>query len=101
MATDVQTDTDWTDRRATGRSIQVDWEPLARTAHPLRIAILEVLGIDGGRAMSPNEVAFELQLPLNNVNYHVKALFDADLIVLVRERPLRGTTEHFYALPAS
>lgn len=39
-------------------SIPVNWERLARaTAHPLRISILEILGIDGGRVLSPSESA--------------------------------------------
>lgn len=89
-------------RPASGRSIPVDWEGLARaTAHPLRIHILEVLGLDGGRVMSPTELAFELQLPLSNVNYHVKALLDAELIEEVGNRPVRGATEHFYRLYAA
>lgn len=80
--------------------IPVDWEGLARaSAHPLRVSILEVLGIDGGRVMSPNELAYELQRPLSNTNYHVGALAKAGMVVLVREHGVRGATEHFYALP--
>src|SRR3954470_5235289 len=82
-------------------STPVDWERLARaTAHPLRVSILEILGIDGGRVLSPNELSRELQIPLSNTNYHVTELAKADLIELVRERQVRGATEHFYRLPA-
>lgn len=82
------------------RSIPVDWERLARaTAHPLRISILEILGIDGGRVLSPNDLSQELQIPLSNTNYHVTELAKAGLIVLVRQRAVRGATEHFYTLP--
>ena len=81
-------------------SIPVNWESLARaTAHPLRISILEILGIDGGRVLSPNDLSHELQIPLSNTNYHVTELAKANLIELVRERPVRGATEHFYRLP--
>ena len=38
-------------------SLPVNWERLARaTAHPLRVSILEILGIDGGRTMSPSDL---------------------------------------------
>jgi hypothetical protein len=87
-------------RLADTRSIPVNWERLARaTAHPLRISILEILGIDGGRVLSPSELSQELQIPLSNTNYHVTELAKAALIVLVRQRAVRGATEHFYTLP--
>jgi DNA-binding transcriptional ArsR family regulator len=86
--------------RPRGESIPVNWERLARaTAHPLRISILEILGIDGGRVLSPSELSQELQIPLSNTNYHVTELAKAGLIVLVRQRAVRGATEHFYTLP--
>jgi len=82
-------------------SIPVNWERLARaTAHPLRVSILEILGIEGGRVLSPSDLSRELQIPLSNTNYHVTELAKADLIELVRERQVRGATEHFYRLPA-
>lgn len=80
-------------------ALPVDWESLARaTAHPLRISILEVLGIDGGRTLSPSELSQELQIPLSNTNYHVTELAKAGLIELARRRQVRGATEHFYRL---
>jgi DNA-binding transcriptional ArsR family regulator len=87
-------------RRNAGGSVPVDWEHLARaTAHPLRVSILEILGIDGGRVLSPSDLSHELQIPLSNTNYHVTELAKAGLIELVRERQVRGATEHFYRLP--
>lgn len=87
-------------RRPSTESIPVDWERLARaTAHPLRVSILEILGIDGGRVLSPSDLSHELQIPLSNTNYHVTELAKAGLIVLVRRRAVRGATEHFYTLP--
>lgn len=83
-------------------SVPVDWEHLARaTAHPLRVSVLEILGIDGGRTLSPSELCLELQIPLSNTNYHVTELHKAGLIALARERQVRGATEHFYRLPGS
>jgi DNA-binding transcriptional ArsR family regulator len=79
------------------RSLPVDWEHLARaTAHPLRISVMEVLGMDGGRTLSPSELSQELQIPLSNTNYHVTELAKADLIELARQHQVRGATEHFY-----
>src|SRR3954453_920122 len=87
--------------RPAAASIPVNWERLARaTAHPLRISILEILGLDGGRVLSPSDLSRELQIPLSNTNYHVTELAKADLIELVRERQVRGATEHFYRLPS-
>lgn len=83
-------------------SIPVNWELLARaTAHPLRVSILEILGIDGGRVLSPSDLSRELQIPLSNTNYHVTELAKSGLIELVRERQVRGATEHFYRLPST
>ena len=86
-----------------GRSaLPVNWERLARaTAHPLRVSILEILGIDGGRVLSPSDLSRELQIPLSNTNYHVTELAKAGLIELVGERQVRGATEHFYRLPGA
>jgi len=81
-------------------ALAVDWEHLARsTAHPLRVSILEILGLDGGRILSPSELSQELQIPLSNTNYHVTELAKSKLIEMVRERQVRGATEHFYCLP--
>jgi len=85
-----------------GSSVPVDWERLARaTAHPLRVSVLEILGIDGGRVLSPSDLSRELQIPLSNTNYHVTELAKSGLIELVRERQVRGATEHFYRLPGT
>ena len=81
-------------------SMPVEWELLARaTAHPLRVSILEIFGLDGGRTLSPSDLSRELQIPLSNTNYHVTELAKAGLIELVRQQPVRGATEHFYRLP--
>jgi len=82
--------------------VPLDWEHLARaTAHPLRISILEILGIDGGRVLSPSDLCQELQIPLSNTNYHVTELAKAGLIELVHQRQVRGATEHFYRIPGT
>jgi DNA-binding transcriptional ArsR family regulator len=80
-------------------SLPLDWERLARaTAHDLRVSILEILAMDGGRTLSPSDLSRELQIPLSNTNYHVTELAKAGLIKLERQQPVRGATEHFYRL---
>jgi len=75
----------------------MNWQLLARAnTHPLRISILEVLALDGGRILSPSDLSYELRTPLSNVNYHVTELHRTGLVDLVGERPVRGATEHFY-----
>jgi DNA-binding transcriptional ArsR family regulator len=87
---------------ASRSSLPLDWENLARaTAHPLRVSILEILSMDGGRTLSPSDLGRELQIPLSNTNYHVTELAKAELIVLARERQVRGATEHFYRIHTS
>jgi predicted ArsR family transcriptional regulator len=77
----------------------MDWQRLARAnTHPLRISVLEVLAMDGGRTLSPSDLSYELRVPLSNVNYHVTELVKSDLIGLERQRQVRGATEHFYRL---
>ncbi len=75
----------------------VDWQNLARAnTHPLRISILEVLSLDGGRTLSPKDLSVELQAPLSTVNYHVIELARSGLVELRGERQVRGAIEHFY-----
>ena len=75
----------------------MDWQRLARAnTHPLRISVLEVLALDGGRTMSPSDLSYELRVPLSNVNYHVVELVKSGMIELASQRPVRGATEHFY-----
>lgn len=75
----------------------MNWERLARAnTHPLRVSILEVLGIDGGRTLSPTDLSLELRAPLSTVNYHVTELRESDLVRVVDEQQVRGAIEHFY-----
>jgi predicted ArsR family transcriptional regulator len=76
---------------------EMDWQRLARAnTHPLRISVLEVLAMDGGRTLSPSDLSYELRVPLSNVNYHVTELVKSSLIELASQRQVRGATEHFY-----
>jgi DNA-binding transcriptional ArsR family regulator len=62
-------------------------------AHPLRAKVLERL--NAGVA-SPNELSRELDEPLGNVSYHVKALLELGCIELVDTAQRRGAIEHYY-----
>lgn len=75
----------------------MNWERLARAnTHPLRVSILEVLNLDGGRKLSPKDLSLELQAPLSTVNYHVTELRHSNLVKVVDEQQVRGAIEHFY-----
>lgn len=77
----------------------IDWERLARgQCRTLRVSILEVMALDGGRTLSPTDLMHELQEPISNVNYHVRELQKMGMLYVVAEQPVRGTVEHFYAL---
>ncbi|MFC7616131.1 ArsR/SmtB family transcription factor [Actinokineospora soli] len=56
-------------------------------AHPLRMRILTLLT---GSAMSAAEVARELGGTQANISYHLRKLFDAGLLDMVEEVPIRG-----------
>ena len=80
----------------------MNWERLARAnTHPLRVSILEVLSLDGGRILSPKDLSLELQAPLSTVNYHVTELRCSNLVEVVDEQQVRGAIEHFYRLVES
>lgn len=77
------------------RTESIDPDLIGALAHPLRIAILEELL--GGPA-SPNLIAGAIKVPLSNVSYHVKVLYECGAIEADHEAPVRGATEHFYRL---
>lgn len=77
----------------------IDWEQVGRAElHPVRVEILDLLEMDGGRTLSATEIALELGRPLPNVNYHVTQLAQREVLVLVDNLPCRGATENFYCL---
>lgn len=62
-------------------------------AHPLRT---QILGVLEQRRASPSELAAELDVPLQNVSYHVRTLAALKLVKLVKMAPRRGAVEHYY-----
>lgn len=76
------------------------WENVARAeTHPVRMSILEILSIDGGRTLSQKEMAFELQEAPPTVGYHVSELHKTHLIKRTHEHEQGGVIERFYCLP--
>jgi DNA-binding transcriptional ArsR family regulator len=64
-------------------------------SHPLRLEYLRAL--TQRRQLSPSQFAEEVEEPLGNVSYHVKALFEADLLEVAELVPRRGALEHRYS----
>ncbi len=62
-------------------------------SHEMRVQILSVAN---QREISPSEFSEELGVPLSNVSYHFRKLFEYDCIELTREVPVRGSHEHRY-----
>lgn len=83
---------------------RIDWVAVSRAfVHPLKLAILEELGGDGGpKSASGLARAFKEEGKphwyLGLVTHHVKALVGVGLVVAVSKRQVRGATETFYAL---
>jgi hypothetical protein len=76
-----------------------NWERLARTeTHVLRLAILDVLSMDGGRSLAKMELSYELQEPLGKLDYHVRVLLKTRFIRLAHEHEVGGVVERFYCL---
>jgi DNA-binding transcriptional ArsR family regulator len=61
--------------------------------HPIRVDALAILN---ERVASPSEIARQIGVGLGKVGNHVKALYDAGCIELVRTDTNRGAIEHFY-----
>jgi DNA-binding transcriptional ArsR family regulator len=66
-------------------------------AHPVRVRILSMLERHSG---TPKELAAALDMPLENLSYHVRALRDFGFIELEERRMVRGAVEHHYRLNA-
>ena len=77
---------------ATG-SIQ---ELFVALGHPLRRRILREM--EGGPPTSPRELSDRLDDTLSNISYHFRVLAAAGVLELVRTKPVRGSTQHFYGV---
>jgi len=65
--------------------------------HPLRNTIL---GLLHERAATVTELSAALERPKSTVAHHVKVLFDAELVRVVRTRRVRAIEERFYGRTA-
>jgi DNA-binding transcriptional ArsR family regulator len=82
----------------------INWASIGKRAlHPTKVEILEYLEANG--TASPKQMADALDMPLENVSYHVRDLADSErwvplppLISLAGTQPVRGALEHFYRL---
>ncbi len=75
------------------RQEQVDQRLIKALGHPTRTRTLSILN---ERVASPKELAEEIGDGLSQVSYHVKVLLDCGYIELVKTKPRRGATEHYY-----
>lgn len=67
---------------------------LVALRHPLRRAILRAM--EGDVVRSPTALARNLNESLSNVSYHVRVLVECGCLVKVKEKRVRGATQHFY-----
>jgi DNA-binding transcriptional ArsR family regulator len=65
-------------------------------SHPLRLDYLRALS--KRHQLSPSEFARDFDEPLGNVSYHVRALYEADILEIASKVARRGAMEHRYAL---
>jgi DNA-binding Lrp family transcriptional regulator len=82
-------------KREQTESIRVDVRLMKALAHPMRIRIVAELN-KPGRVTSPSKFANEHNLSLSQVGYHFRELAKLGCLAVVEERPVRGSTEHFY-----
>jgi DNA-binding transcriptional ArsR family regulator len=71
---------------------------LALIKHPLRRKTLVLFVERTGEPLTPDGVSKELSVPLNNVSYHIRVLADAGALILLDERPVGGSLQHFYVV---
>jgi DNA-binding transcriptional ArsR family regulator len=64
-------------------------------SHPIRRQILREM-IARRAELSPSELAARLEHSLSKLSYHFDVLLECSAIELVRTRPARGSTQHFY-----
>jgi DNA-binding transcriptional ArsR family regulator len=74
-----------------------DGEGLARAgASPVRVSILDVLSMDGGRTLSAEELSIELQAEVSTVRYHARVLELIGVLEIAGEELGLDFYERFY-----
>jgi DNA-binding transcriptional ArsR family regulator len=69
---------------------------LEALGHPLRRQILREM--QDGPPASPRELSERLDDTLSNVSYHFRVLAETGVLRLIKTRPVRGSTQHFYGV---
>jgi hypothetical protein len=81
---------------------QFNWDTLVSyLIHPVKVAIIEAMGwVDV--PLSPRDLdrIFDEQFGVSLVAYHMRTLSEVGVVERVRQRPVRGAVETFYALSA-
>lgn len=75
----------------------VEMNRLKAISHPLRSEILMLLG---ERTLSPVQISREIGGDVREISRQCKILVKLECAELVKTRPRRGATEHFYAATA-
>ncbi len=68
---------------------------LSAFGHPLRRTILKLF-LEVKEPRSPKGLSELTESQLSNVSYHVRVLAECGALEIVAERPVGGSTEHFY-----
>jgi DNA-binding transcriptional ArsR family regulator len=69
---------------------------LVALGHPVRRQILREMA--GRPPTSPRQLTETLDETLSNVSYHFRVLAESGVLELIRTRPVRGSTQHFYGV---
>lgn len=64
-------------------------------AHPLRRRMLQMI-VDCDEALSPAQIAKQLELPVGTTTYHAKVLWHFGALEPAGKRQVRGVIEHLY-----
>lgn len=76
---------------------KMDKSLLKGLGHEKRRAVLRVIAKSGDH-LSPVKVSRLMDVPLNDVAYHVRVLEQCGALALIDTRQVRGATEHFYRI---
>jgi hypothetical protein len=77
-----------------------NWDSfVASFVHPVKVAIIEAM-VYMEVTLSPRELdrMFDEQFGVSLISYHMRTLAEAGAVERVRQRPVRGSVETFYAL---
>jgi predicted ArsR family transcriptional regulator len=65
-------------------------------SHPLRVRIISAM-VSPERVFSPKELADAMNMPVENVAYHMRELRSLGFVTEVDSAPRRGSVEHYFA----